>query len=279
EAVQTAALMAIGLAGALMIAQRTGTGAVLLQLTLAPLAVASYAVAFMHREWHARARNYYFYTTLALVFALAGGARLMGNAPAGLVWALVALGMTWLARRYGRSTPQVHAIVYLLVGAWTTGLVTAIFAALLAPAGTAPVAVPATGWLVAAAVMVCWWMAAAGRPRTMISFFLVIVAAGAGVILTRPWLLPNVDAALEAPLLATTRTAIVAAVAVLVAWLGTRAPTREFRWLLYPTLGWGFLKLVIEDFRVSPPSLLFVALALYGGALIVAPRLAKRSTS
>ena len=37
----------------------------------------------------------------------------------------------------------------------------------------------------------------------------------------------------------------------------------------------GALKLVAEDFRVSPPSLLVVALALYGGALILGPRIAR----
>ena len=52
--------------------------------------------------------------------------------------------------------------------------------------------------------------------------------------------------------------------------------TREFGWLLYPVLAWGVVKLLIEDFRVSPPALLFVAFALYGAALIIAPRVARR---
>jgi hypothetical protein len=38
----------------------------------------------------------------------------------------------------------------------------------------------------------------------------------------------------------------------------------------------GGLKLVIEDFRLSRPATLFIALALYGVALIAAPRLARR---
>jgi hypothetical protein len=37
----------------------------------------------------------------------------------------------------------------------------------------------------------------------------------------------------------------------------------------------GGLKLLAEDLRHSRASTLFVALALYGGALIVAPRLAR----
>jgi hypothetical protein len=41
----------------------------------------------------------------------------------------------------------------------------------------------------------------------------------------------------------------------------------------------GGLKLLVEDLPRSRPATLFIALALYGGALIVAPRLASRSTS
>jgi hypothetical protein len=40
-------------------------------------------------------------------------------------------------------------------------------------------------------------------------------------------------------------------------------------------LAWAALKLVVEDFPTSPPALLFVALAMYGGALIAGPRIAR----
>jgi hypothetical protein len=48
--------------------------------------------------------------------------------------------------------------------------------------------------------------------------------------------------------------------------------------LLYPLLAWGAVKLVVEDFSSSAPALLFVALALYGAALIVGPRMARRGS-
>jgi hypothetical protein len=38
---------------------------------------------------------------------------------------------------------------------------------------------------------------------------------------------------------------------------------------------WGAVKLMLEDFRTSPPSVLFVAFALYGGALILGPRVVR----
>jgi hypothetical protein len=284
EVVQTAALLTVVLAGAVWIARQTGSGAALLGPTLLSLAVASYAVAFMHREWHARAANYYFYTTLALVFAMTSGGYLFADATAGALWAVLALGMSVLSRRLGRTTLQVHAIVYLLIGAWTTGLASMLGATLFGPAAAASGVLPGGGWLINAAVLACWWLAVAPVsplitriPRTILMLLVVVAAAGVTVIAIRAMVLPLVDATLQPALIATARTAAIAAGAVLVAWLARHPATGESGWLLYPMLAWGLLELLFEDFRVSPPSLLFVALGLYGAALIIAPRLAKRA--
>ena len=286
EATQTAALLLVGLAGAMLIADRTGAGASMLGPTLLLLAMACYAAAFVHREWHARAANYYFYTTLAIVFALAGGAFMFTNAPASVLWTTLAIVMVWLGRRYRRATLHVHAIVYLLAGAWTSGLAAHIFASLFAPVAASLVVMNRTAWLVAAAIVVCWCIAEvsspqAGRrvPRAMLTLFLVVTAAAVCVTLVFVLLRGEGDLMPRPALVATIRTGVFAAGAVIVAWLGARPTTPEFGWLLYPMLGWGLLKLLFEDFRVSPPSLLFVAFALYGAALIIAPRLGKKLSS
>ena len=286
EATQTAAILAVGLAGAVWIAQRTAAAASTLGLTLLLLTVACYAVAFVHREWHARAANYYFYTSLALVFALIGGRFMFERAPAGVLWTLLAVIMARLAQRYRRTTLHVHAIVYLLAGAWTSGLAATVVATLFGPVAAIPSPVTPTAWLVVGAVLVCWWMALApSSPAdahgavTALTLLLVVAAAAVCVIVTRAMVFPVFDVTLRPALVATTRTAIFAAGAVLVAWLGTRPATRACGWLLYPIVGWGLLKLLFEDFRVSPASLLFVALGLYGSALILAPRLARRTPS
>jgi hypothetical protein len=54
---------------------------------------------------------------------------------------------------------------------------------------------------------------------------------------------------------------------------------REWGWLVYPVLMVTGLKFVAEDFRESGPQTLFIALALYGLALLVAPRLRRRPAS
>jgi hypothetical protein len=51
----------------------------------------------------------------------------------------------------------------------------------------------------------------------------------------------------------------------------------EAGWLVYPLLVVTGLKFLFEDFRVSRPATLFAAFALYGVALIIAPRLRRKA--
>jgi hypothetical protein len=50
----------------------------------------------------------------------------------------------------------------------------------------------------------------------------------------------------------------------------------EVVWLLYPVLGLGAVKLVLDDLRRGRPATLFLSFVLYGAALILAPRIARR---
>jgi hypothetical protein len=74
---------------------------------------------------------------------------------------------------------------------------------------------------------------------------------------------------------ATIRTTILAMVAVLVIALPRRASAIERNWLAYALLAMTGLKLLAEDLPKGRPATLFVALAVYGAALILVPRLAR----
>jgi hypothetical protein len=82
---------------------------------------------------------------------------------------------------------------------------------------------------------------------------------------------------LDPGLMATVRTAVLAAVAFLLGWAARWERFREAAWLVYPTLVLAALKLLIEDFPHGRPATLFIALALCGLAFIFAPRLARRA--
>jgi len=62
----------------------------------------------------------------------------------------------------------------------------------------------------------------------------------------------------------------------LLAWAGKRWSLQELLWLVYPVLVAGGFKLVWKDFRLDEPVALCVALAAYGGALILTPRLMRK---
>jgi hypothetical protein len=69
---------------------------------------------------------------------------------------------------------------------------------------------------------------------------------------------------------------MIALVAVVLAWAGRRWSLQELLWLVYPVLVAGGFKLVWKDFHLDEPVALCVALAAYGGALILTPRLMRK---
>ena len=116
-------------------------------------------------------------------------------------------------------------------------------------------------------------------PRLVITIA-VVWSAGGWLVAWLAGPLPGAAGqALGAGALATVRTTVLAAAALVLAWAGRTERFKEAGWLLYPVLAAGALKLLAEDLPQSRPATLFIALAMYGGALIVAPRLARTRTA
>ena len=176
-----------------------------------------------------------------------------------------------------------HAAVYAAGAAFVSGLLATAGAALIGTPGQAWITPHPVAWAVLGILFVCLatprpaqveaaaWIA--GVPRFVLALLAVLSAGGALVSVVAPALAGTPP---DAGVLATVRTAVLAVAAVLVAFLSRYDVTRELGWLLYPVLLAGGLKLLTEDFRFSRPSTLFIALALYGAALVAAPRIAKR---
>jgi hypothetical protein len=287
ELAQTGAILLVGLGGALLVAHQTGVGSMALGWALLVLATGCYTVEFIDRR-QTRGTNRYFYTTLALVFALMAAELLLGGAPLTVVWLTLALLAGWSAHHFGRDILAIHAIIYLAAAAVASGLVATTLVGLFASADAAWHPVHPTAWMVLGAFSLYWLStmqrsAAASRPvidalRLVLAVCVVVSVAGVLVVTANALLAWGGVTPSQTGAVATLRTGVLALAALAVAWLGRRLGTRPCRVLLYPLLGWGAVKLLVEDFRTSPPLLLVVAFALYGGALIVGPRIARPST-
>jgi hypothetical protein len=287
EVVQTAAALVVGLGGALSVTRATGSGAGELGVLSVLIGAACYGVAFAFIEYQQnRGRNVYFYTSLAIVLVLIGVTVLLpGPAVTGVLAALaVVSSAAW--SRIGRLFLLIHAAVYITAAAIVSGAVGYDLREVLAGAGP-PWPLPSSAMLVVLlAGALSAWLAArepandgspwARIPRFLIVLVLVLSAGGAVVGYLAPAVGRQPDGSIDTGVLATIRTGVLAIAALAVAWIGRHPRFREWDWLVYPLLVGIGVKMAVQDFMHSRPATLFVALALYGGALIMAPRLRRR---
>jgi hypothetical protein len=231
--------------------------------------------------------NVYFYSTLALVLVLTGFSLVLGDGSLGVVFAMLAVLAAGLWSRFGRLVMLLHSMAYVVAAGVVSGTLGYCAAALAGvPAG--PWALPGAVVLaVLAAAGVSAWLAAAqsrldgsafaSGPRLVIILVFAWAASGCVIGYLAPVAAGLADRSVDLGILATVRTGVLAVATLLVAWLGRNARFREWGWLVYPLLIGVGVKMVAEDFKYSRPTTLFIAMALYGTALIVAPRLRRGS--
>lgn len=287
DIVQSVLAVLVGFGGAAVIGQRLGGGALVLAGTAGLLlAVAAYVAAFQIVPRQQR-RNLLLFSTLALGFALTGSGMLLSASARAIVWSGLAALAAWQAVRRSRVTLSLHGAAYAAAAAAASGLLTASAYAFVAPPETAwPHPAPEAWLALAAAALVCalpvprpapFWKPYERLTRMLqISVFLW-GAAGVVLHLLYPAFGGGTREGLDPGMIATVRTAVLAAVAFLLGWVARWERFREAAWLVYPTLILAALKLLVEDFPHGRPATLFVALALCGLAFIFAPRLARRA--
>jgi hypothetical protein len=250
------------------------------------LGAGSYHAAFRWVE-RAERRKLLFYSGLGLFFILTGSGLLLPNAALPFAWSALAVFCAWMAVRVSRVTVSLHGTIYALAAAIASGL-----ASLGAHAFAAP---PALAWpsftsgaavALAAAAVCCalpvprlasFWKPYASFTRLVQLAVLTWGAGGALLYVLVPWIAGHPGAGVDAGLLAAVRTAVLAGSALLLGWIARWERLHEAAWLVYPLLLAAGVKLLVEDFPHGRPLTLFVALALCGGALILAPRLARRA--
>ena len=279
EVAQSVAAIIVGLGGAMVI----GGGRLPLAVTTLALAVGCYSAAAIFVErLHSRRRNYYFYTSAGLVFALAGGAMAASSTAAGLLYAVLGVAAASAGRLSERVTYRAHGAAYLVAAVVAAGLVTHVLYGVGLP--VVPGGRPSAAMIgVLALCGFAMWGLGVGAdpprlarrvPRVIVLLLLLggVLGATASGLVT-----PSAAARAWTPgLVATIRTALLVATVLSLALADRVWGFIEGAWLVYPLLILTGLKFIVEDFPTGRPSTLFVGFALYGLALIVGPRLCRR---
>jgi len=283
DVLQAASGLVIGVGGAVLVARRGGAGLGLIGALTALPALGAYLAAgirltdrpHMLGSFHAFATFGLAALVTALVLLLSG----TGLALVALALAVVAIAIG--PQRLAGSAP-LHGAVYVLTALAATGALTVAAAVWVARPSPWPT-MSVIAWLTLAVTAVCATM----RPtlqsdvarvitrsgRLLIAAACVFVAGGAAVMALAPLIAGTPP---DPGILASLRTAVLSITVVALGAAARWPHTAIFARLVYPVLALGGIRLLVDDFRHSEPSTLFIALALYGIALALGPRLALR---
>jgi len=220
--------------------------------------------------------------SMALGLTLVGSALVAGHGAIGVVWGGLGLAAVLLGYRIHRRTLWSHAAILAWAAAYQSGLAGSIVDAFLKAADSTWQGMGVFGGLVlalaggSAGLMLVRkdaegesWATRFGRAAAT-----ALTLLGLGALLVQAIaLVPAVRE--DAGILATCRTAVVAAAAVVLASGRRLFGPVELSALAYLTLAAGGLKLLIEDLPRGRPGTLFPAFALYGISLVLVPRIGR----
>jgi hypothetical protein len=291
EILQSIAVFAIGLGGSMALVRVTGSYGTLVGIVTLGLAGFCYTASFMFmdRQLGSR-RNFLFYSTVALVLTVVAlQALLAGNARA-LTFALVSLAVAWIGSWKERATLSGHGAFFAVAAAVAAGLPQAAFRAFFGADPTSAASGNATMLVVIGVTMLnCWFdVAKHGRtwgrlsvvPKLVVLLVLFTSLGGLAVRALALGLGGQEGATPPDPAItAAVRTGVLALAALVLAGLSRWRRCLEAAWLVYPALILGGVKLLLEDLRQGRPATVFASLVLYGCALILAPRVARRLRS
>jgi hypothetical protein len=292
EMVQTAAVLVVGFGGAVQVAEASGSGSTVLGAGALVLAFAYYIVTFTFSDlrW-GYGKNHLFYVWLAFILVLTGCYLVTNGLPLLLAWCVLSIVAAVLGTRYYQPALYYQSAAYAVAAAILAveipgGLITFAVEIFTSPADQPwpQITIPSLVIIVATTVVSYVVLAVSKADpehnwRIRIPRFVVVLLAALGIgavavlVLTRA--LGSAPPEADAAVVAAVRTGVVASAAVVLAALSRIPACLDLRWLVYLLFVLGGLKLALEDLPEGRPATLFVAFALYGIALIFAPRLAR----
>lgn len=291
ETMQFAAVFLIAAGGVAAVDGESRVAAAAMSSFILLCGAACYLVAFAHLDRHGeRSRNFYAYSGFGLLLTLTGSWMLLGYVALAVCWSVLALACIIAGGLWDRLTLRWHGALYLFLATLVSGAAGAAGAAGAMALGSASgfSGLPANAWLAVLAVVLGYAATLRYARREVpgkmylgfsmaVSALLVWHATGlaAGALTGAVHQIEDPEA--RSAYFATARTAAITLCAIALAWSATRWRQPALSYLVYPMMLLGAYKLAVQDLRAERTMPLFLSLLLYGGALIVLPRLLPKS--
>jgi hypothetical protein len=201
---------------------------------------------------------------------------LLGGMAVSILWGLLGIVLSARSPREGRGWIAWLAAGLVFGSAALSGLLRGEILAFVLARDAFPLA-PAAAILSAIAALVAFVVAAAGAPSAPVlkagpALVSAAVALG-GVLALAVGFAPFTSTPSG---LALVRTAVLCAAALAAAWTRRFPRLATLALLSLPLLAAAGLKLLVEDLRAGQPAALFAAFAIYGGTLLIVPRLLRK---
>jgi hypothetical protein len=285
ESGQSAAAFLLCMDGALQASHSHPLAIALVAGVTLASSVACYLVAFAFLDRkRGGGRNFYVYSTFALLLALAGSHLVLAGWTLTLAWSALAYASIAIGQRFRRTTLQWHGMLTLLLAAAMSGLAGWSAGVLLARG--APIAAPAPVWVAACAILAACAVsvrsglqARAWQARTcfiamsiLASVVVTATASAAMMAICRG----TVGHDSAGGLCATLQTLAMSGIAAALAWSSRRWRASELAWLIVPFLMATAYKILVNDLPEGETLPLFASLLLYGGTLILVPKILQR---
>jgi hypothetical protein len=225
-------------------------------------------------------RNFHVFAVFAVLLVGIGGVLALPPLTRTVLWSILALAGTAIGERTHGNTLRIHGALYLAAAAYSSGLLAYSTERLIAVSNGGRAPLTAASILCAITIVAaCGLVLSLRKPPVLWSERVSSALLAALLCWNATGLAAGLFGHWDVSLVSTLRTALIAAVALILAWFGPRRNLGELIWILYPWMIFGAIKLLAEDFRQGRPATLFVSLLLYGGALLVIPRLLRLETS
>jgi hypothetical protein len=277
EITQMAVVVVLSVGGALRIATVTGATGIPVALVSLSAGAACYLVSFAYLDRLAtRQRNFYAYSTLAIVLVTIGSMILLRGTVLALFWSAAAVSCTWLAAQANRNTVRVHGLLYLLFAGMSCGVFGNSLTRILDPPSASPPVFTLPEAVVFGGAACCYAIFVFRDHRKIASWrdgYAVFLTAGIALLPLAGFLAGAVVASMRLSFTLPIRTAMLTVFAVLLEMSGKRFRRPELVWLMYPCMVLAAYKLIARDFGEGNTVGLGVSLIFFGGALMLLPRL------